>query len=101
MMRPALLDPPAARAALEALNRLRDVPWTLHHDALTKTFRFAGFREAFDFMTRAAEAAEALNHHPEWMNVYDRVEVRLTTHEVKGLTELDFRLAEALERAAA
>ncbi|MBC7282432.1 4a-hydroxytetrahydrobiopterin dehydratase [Hoeflea sp.] len=68
--------------------------------ALTKHFRFADFSEAFGFMARAALAAEKLDHHPEWKNVYRTVDVRLTTHDAGGLTELDFDLAIAMDRIA-
>lgn len=76
--------------------------WTLNDGAasISKTFKFANFVEAFGFMTQGALAAEKLNHHPEWFNVYSRVDVTLSTHDVNGLTELDFRLARAMEKAA-
>lgn len=69
-------------------------------DAISRTFVFADFSEAFGFMARAALAAEKMNHHPEWSNVYKRVEVTLSTHEAGGLTERDLRLAEAMDRIA-
>ncbi|MBD9374764.1 4a-hydroxytetrahydrobiopterin dehydratase [Rhizobium sp. ARZ01] len=76
--------------------------WKLEEDgaAITKSFRFKGFNDAFAFMSEAAQAAERLNHHPEWFNVYNRVDVRLTTHSAGGVTALDLRLAEAMEKAA-
>jgi 4a-hydroxytetrahydrobiopterin dehydratase len=76
--------------------------WSLDASAasISKTFKFASFIEAFGFMTEAALAAEKLNHHPEWFNVYSRVEVKLNTHDAGGLTELDFKLAKAMEKAA-
>ncbi len=61
--------------------------------AVEKTFKFASFVGAFGFMTQAAIHAEKLNHHPEWFNVYNRVEVRLTTHDKDGLSDLDVKLA--------
>ena len=66
-------------------------------DAITKTFVFRNFIEAFGFMTRAAIHAEKLNHHPEWSNVYKTVEVTLTTHDAGGLTELDATLARRMD----
>lgn len=76
--------------------------WKLADDgaAIAKSFRFKTFVSAFAFMSEAAQAAERLNHHPEWFNVYDKVDVRLTTHSAGGVTALDFRLAEAMEKAA-
>ena len=87
-------------AILEALGALDG--WTRSDDgiAIAKTYRFKTFREAFGFMTEGALAAEKFNHHPEWFNVYNRVDVRLTNHDSGGLTELDFKLATAMEKAA-
>lgn len=68
--------------------------------ALSRTFKFSNFSEAFGFMTRAALVAEKLDHHPEWKNVYRTVDVRLTTHDAGGLTGLDFDLAVAMDRIA-
>jgi len=90
------------RAAIdENLAELSD--WGLAADGLSisKTFKFRNFVEAFGFMTEAALAAEKLNHHPEWFNVYSRVEVKLTTHDAGGLTDHDVKLAKAMEKAAA
>ena len=77
--------------------------WTVAdgRDALQKTFKFADFSAAFGFMTRAALAAEKMDHHPEWSNVWNRVEVTLSTHSAGGLTELDVKLAEAMDKLAA
>ncbi|NLR99183.1 4a-hydroxytetrahydrobiopterin dehydratase [Rhizobium sp. P38BS-XIX] len=77
--------------------------WTPADDRLSisKTFKFRNFVEAFGFMTEAALAAEKLNHHPEWFNVYSRVEVKLTTHDAGGLTDHDVKLAKAMDKAAA
>jgi 4a-hydroxytetrahydrobiopterin dehydratase len=63
-------------------------------------FRFRDFVAAFGFMTRVALAAERANHHPEWLNVYDRVEITLTTHDAGGLTGLDLALAEQVDALA-
>jgi 4a-hydroxytetrahydrobiopterin dehydratase len=70
-------------------------------DAIQKTFKFKDFNAAFGFMTRAALIAEKMDHHPEWLNVWNRVEVTLSTHDAGGLTELDLKLAEAMDRIAA
>ena len=69
-------------------------------DALAKTFVFRDFVEAFGFMTRAALAAERMNHHPEWRNVWNTVEVDLTTHDAGGVTAKDFALGAEMERLA-
>jgi 4a-hydroxytetrahydrobiopterin dehydratase len=69
-------------------------------DAISKTFAFRDFNEAFGFMTRAALVAEKLDHHPEWFNVYKTVTVTLSTHDAGGPTELDIRLAETMDRLA-
>jgi 4a-hydroxytetrahydrobiopterin dehydratase len=69
-------------------------------DAISRTFTFNDFSEAFGFMTRAALVAEKLDHHPEWFNVYDKVEVTLATHDAGGVTERDVALAEAMNRLA-
>ena len=70
-------------------------------DAITKTFQFKDFNAAFGFMTRAALVAERMDHHPEWKNVYRTVEVTLSTHDAGGVTDLDLRLAGAMEAIAA
>jgi 4a-hydroxytetrahydrobiopterin dehydratase len=69
-------------------------------DAITKTYKFADFNAAFGWMTRIALAAEKLDHHPEWFNVYSRVEVLLATHDAGGVTELDVTLAKLMDAAA-
>lgn len=69
-------------------------------DAISRTYRFADFNAAFGFMARAALMAEKLDHHPEWFNVYNRVEVTLTTHDADGVTELDATLAGFMDEAA-
>lgn len=77
--------------------------WTLAEDgrAIRRSLRFADFCDAFAFMTRVALAAEKADHHPEWCNVYNRVDIRLTTHDADGLTERDFALAAVIDAAAA
>ena len=69
-------------------------------DAISRTFAFRDFNEAFGFMTRAALVAEKLDHHPEWFNVHDKVEVTLATHDAGGVTERDIELAAAMDRLA-
>ncbi len=74
--------------------------WTRLADraAIRRTLKFADFSAAWGFMNRVALAAEAMDHHPEWFNVYNRVEITLTTHDPAGLTTLDVALAEAIDR---
>ena len=83
--------------ALAALSGWRPVDG---RDAITRTFTFTDFNEAFGFMARAALVAEKMDHHPEWSNVYKTVTVTLSTHEAGGLTARDVRLAEAMDRLA-
>ena len=84
----------AALAKLIGWSEVKD------RDAISKTFVFRDFNEAFGFMTRAALVAEKLDHHPEWFNVYKTVTVTLSTHDAGGLTELDIKLAETMDRLA-
>lgn len=72
--------------------------WSLSNSKLHRQFVFADFVEAFGFMTRVALLAETANHHPEWSNVYNRVEVDLTTHDAGGITERDFKLAQRINQ---
>lgn len=75
--------------------------WRFERDALAKTFKFGSFREAISFMVRAGFEAEAMNHHPEWTNVYNKVEVRLNTHDAGGkVTGKDVELAGRLEKVS-
>ncbi len=71
--------------------------WTINNNGIEKTFQFKDFIEAFAFMTRFAFYAEKANHHPEWSNVYNKVNIRLTTHDVGGISEKDFELAKKIE----
>lgn len=81
---------------------LEELPgWAADGDAITRTYEFADFRAALAFMNRAAGPIEEADHHPEWTNVYNRVEVRLSSHDVGGVTQRDTRLAKVLERVAA
>ena len=70
-------------------------------DAIQKTFKFGNFVKAFEFMTKCAEYAEEINHHPEWFNVYNRVEIVLNTHDADGLSELDIKTAQKMNELAA
>jgi 4a-hydroxytetrahydrobiopterin dehydratase len=85
--------------SLSALNKnlSPDEEWSLKNQKLCKTFKFKNFITAFGWMTQVAIWAEKLKHHPEWFNVYNRVEVELTTHDADGISELDFKLAAKME----
>lgn len=87
-----------ARAA-ELMN-LPDWEMAEGRDAIKKTFTFKNFNEAFGFMTRVALKAEKMDHHPEWFNVYNRVEVTLSTHDADGLTMRDIELAKFMDGAS-
>jgi 4a-hydroxytetrahydrobiopterin dehydratase len=84
----------------EVLGQLADWQAVDGRDAITRTFKFKDFNEAFGFLARAALIAEKMDHHPEWFNVYNRVDVTLSTHDAGGLTELDVELAAAMDRLA-
>ncbi len=92
------LSPEEVAAALAKLDA-----WQLveGREAIAKAFSFKSFNSAFGWMTRCAMVAEKMNHHPEWSNVYNRVEVVLATHSAGGLTELDFKLAGKMDLFAA
>ena len=87
----------ARRKALAALPDWREVE---DRDAITRAYKFADFNEAFGWMARAALAAEKMDHHPEWFNVWNRVEVTLSTHDAGGLTERDTALAKIMDALA-
>ena len=85
-----------ARAALAA-----DRPaWTVHEGSMSRELKFADFSAAWGFMSRVALLAEAADHHPEWSNVYSTVRITLSTHDAGGLTSLDARLAEGIDKIA-
>lgn len=92
------LDPAALATALAALP-----DWAPAKDgaAIARTFSFDNFNQAWAFLSRSALLAEKMNHHPEWSNVYGRVEVVLNTHDAGGVTDLDLRMAAAMDRFAA
>jgi len=89
-----------AGARKTAVGKLKGWSEVKNRDAITKKFVFKDFNEAFGFMVRSALVAEKLNHHPEWFNVYKSVEVTLSTHEAGGLTDLDLKLADAMDKIA-
>jgi 4a-hydroxytetrahydrobiopterin dehydratase len=95
--RPPKLTPQDCAELIAALKG-----WALSEDgtAIEKTYSFSNFNAAIGFMTRVAIRAEKLDHHPEWSNVYNTVEVRLTTHDAGGLTLLDRQLAESMDQIA-
>jgi 4a-hydroxytetrahydrobiopterin dehydratase len=81
-----------------AIDRLGEWDYDEARDALTRSFLFADFSEAFAFMTRVALLAEKHDHHPEWSNVWNRVDMLLTTHDAGGLSQRDVKMAEAVDR---
>jgi 4a-hydroxytetrahydrobiopterin dehydratase len=91
------LDAQARAAALKELTLWREVPG---RDVIARKFEFSDFNQAFGFMSRVALLAEKMDHHPEWMNVYKTVDVRLTTHDAGGLTENDIKMAKAMDAYA-
>ena len=86
------------QALSDALDERPD--WSLEDGKLARRFEFEDFVHAFGFMSAAALVAERMNHHPEWSNVYKTVDVRLTTHDAGGITELDLDLADAMDALA-
>jgi 4a-hydroxytetrahydrobiopterin dehydratase len=88
------------KARSDALASLRDWKEVAGRDAIQKSFKFADFTQAFAFMTRVALAAEKADHHPEWSNVYNRVEIVLSTHDAGGLSDKDIALAKVIDQAA-
>lgn len=88
-----------AEAKLAELNKNNDVPWKLKEGKLNKIFVFPDFVHAFAFMTKIAIHAEKLGHHPEWFNVYNKVEIDLTTHDAGGLSAKDFELANIINKS--
>lgn len=95
MSRPSRIGAEAALARLPGWSRGEG-----GRETIVRTFKFADFNAAFGFMTRVAILADKLDHHPEWFNVYNRVEVVLTTHDADGVTELDVRLATFMDEIA-
>lgn len=84
--------------AITELNEMAgDFPWQVINGKLTKEFKFKNFIKAFGWMSQMAIWAEKLKHHPEWFNVYNKVKVEFVTHDVGGISELDFQLAKKME----
>jgi 4a-hydroxytetrahydrobiopterin dehydratase len=94
MSRPAKIGAAAALSQLEGWSAVSE------KDAISKTFKFTDFNAAFGFMTRVALKADQLDHHPEWFNVYNRVEVVLTTHDAGGVSDLDVTMARFMDSIA-
>jgi 4a-hydroxytetrahydrobiopterin dehydratase len=95
---PEKLTGDARASALARLEGWSEVPG---RDAITKTFMFKNFKDAFGFMANAALLADQMDHHPEWSNVYNKVVITMSTHDAGGVTELDTRFAEAMNRLVA
>ncbi len=91
------LPPEERRSAVAELDGWVDAP---DRDAIVRSFKFRDFNQAFGFMARVALEAERMNHHPEWSNVYNRVEVTLATHDCGGVSERDIALARFIDKAA-
>ncbi len=91
------LEGSARAEAVKSLSGWNDV---VGRDAIEKQFRFSDFSAAFAFMTRVAFIAEAMNHHPEWLNVWSKVHITLTSHDVKGVSSRDIDLARETDRLA-
>ena len=100
MSRSPLLTPEEITKALERLNLDALAPWHINEGKMLRRYNFKSFSDAFGFMAQGALACEKLDHHPRWVNVYNVVEISLFTFRVKGLTHLDFDLADQLEALA-
>jgi 4a-hydroxytetrahydrobiopterin dehydratase len=92
-----MIEPLNEAERADALDALGDWDYDEARDAITRSFAFADFSEAFAFMTRVALLAEKQDHHPEWSNVWNRVEILLTTHDAGGLSRRDVAMAEAID----
>ena len=88
-------EPLSNQAIKELSKSISD--WEIHENSLQKTFHFKNFVEAFGFMSKVAIIAESICHHPEWSNVYAKVIINLTTHDLGGISSLDFKLAKAID----
>ncbi len=92
-----MVDKLSDEARKAALAELSDWDHAVERDAISKHFEFEDFSEAWGFMARVALIAESMDHHPEWSNVYNKVDVTLTTHDADGLSERDVKMAKAIE----
>ena len=90
-----------AEARKAALAKLKDWSEVSGRDAITRKFTFKDFRQAFSFMTKVADVANEMDHHPEWFNVYNKVQITLATHDCKGLSDNDVKLATFINKCAA
>ena len=90
-----------AGARAEALKKLSQWKAVDGRDAISRSFKFKDFNEAFGFMARAALLADKMDHHPEWFNVYNKVDVTLSTHDAGGVTQKDINMAAAMDSYAA
>lgn len=95
-----MIEKLSAAARAEALKALSGWQEVAGRDAIRRDFKFKNFNEAFGFMARVALKAEAMDHHPEWFNVYNKVEITLSTHDCGGLSERDVKLAQFIDKAA-
>lgn len=94
------LEPHEIDQALNQLNIHVSSDWTIEDQKLSKTFLFKNFQQAFGFMTMCALYVEKHDHHPEWFNVYNKVNVQLTTHDVSGISQKDIDLATQMDKFA-
>lgn len=100
MLEPTKLSSKERAVRLETLNKKLSSPWAINdRPALVKELVFDDFKQAWAFMTRLALYAESNVHHPEWFNVYNKVTIELTTHDVGGISELDFAFARFVEES--
>lgn len=95
-----MTDKLTGRARSKALASIKGWKKVRGRDAIQKSFKFSDFNEAWGFMTRVAMAAEKADHHPEWSNVYNKVEIVLSTHDAGGLSEKDVALAKTIDSVA-
>jgi len=79
--------------------KLKNPSWILYNNSLKKEFKFDNFIDAFSFMTKVALLSEKINHHPNWQNIYNKVTIELTTHDMGGITSNDIKLAEAIDQS--